>query len=618
MINMQYFNQIHDIFNSKRLLSINLSAVIFLGIFCGQHLFSQQITEQVRKFNSNNIREELYTRTDRDIYFTGEQLWFKVYKLNNLNSAPWDISKVVYIELLDKNNFPLKQLKVFTDGSSGSSVLRVPENISSGNYVLRAYTNWMKNLPADFYFYTTISVINPFENIDNLKLLSSFPVKDTIDALSRLLTGSNSLNNISKKYEADDGSKHINYTITCQKPDYSKRDGVKIIISAADMAGNPVESDLSVSVTRSDLVYSSDQSRIPDLNTIRDSSEMMVDPVYLPEMEGHFISGFIRSKATGDVLKNTDISLSFVGKTARCQFSKTDENGEFYFVVTSTGLNEIVIQPLIADNNGYFVELNQPFSNKFIQRKPVSFYLDTSMIDGINDAIVSMQINNIYESFRQKQPEVPIIEVPDFFGEPENTIIMSDFIELTSLREVVKEIIPNVYTLKQNGEYDFKLINKFRGQPFENKPLLLVDGVPIYNVEKVLNIASKEIEKADITNTRYFFSEHIFDGIVSFVTKKGNLSAMEFDNSIFRQVFEGCQDKIFFYSPDYSTELLKESRIPDFRNTLYWNPDLRTGKDGKTEVEFFTSDESVEYSITVEGMSSDGKAGVSTTTLIVK
>ena len=93
---------------------------------------------------------------------------------------------------------------------------------------------------------------------------------------------------------------------------------------------------------------------------------------------------------------------------------------------------------------------------------------------------------------------------------------MSDYIELTSIREVVKEIIPNVYTLKQNGKYDFKLINKFRGQPFENKPLVLVDGVPVYDFEKVLNISSKDIEKADVINTRYFFSENVFDGIVSF------------------------------------------------------------------------------------------------------
>jgi hypothetical protein len=195
---------------------------------------------------------------------------------------------------------------------------------------------------------------------------------------------------------------------------------------------------------------------------------------------------------------------------------------------------------------------------------------------------------------------------------------MSDYIELTSVREVVKEIVPNVYTQKQSGKFDFKLINKFRGQPFENKPLVLVDGIPVYDIEKVLNINSKEIERADVINTRYFYSGNVFDGILSFLTKKGNLSAMEFDNSIFRQVYEGCQVQKYFNSPDYSREVKKDKHLPDFRNTMYWKPDLHTSKDGQAEVSFYTSDESAEYTIIVEGISADGKTGYSTSNFNVK
>jgi hypothetical protein len=105
---------------------------------------------------------------------------------------------------------------------------------------------------------------------------------------------------------------------------------------------------------------------------------------------------------------------------------------------------------------------------------------------------------------------------------------------------------------------------------------------------------------------------------VSFITKKGNLSAMEFDNSIFRQVYESSQEQVDFYSPDYRTDLVKSGHIPDFRNTLYWRPDLVTSKDGKAELEFFTSDETEEYTIIVEGISSDGKRGRTTTKLLVR
>jgi hypothetical protein len=336
------------------------------------------------------------------------------------------------------------------------------------------------------------------------------------------------------------------------------------------------------------------------------------------ELEGHLISGYMRLKATDEPLKKTSLSLSFVGKTARCQFGKTDDHGEFNFVVKESGMNEIVIQPLSSDVSGYYVELNQPFSNAFSKFKPGAFYLDSSKLNEINKVIVGTQINNIYEPFRQNRSGESGAIVPDFYGKPERTIRMADYIELTSLKEVVKEILPNVYTLKQNGKYDFKLINKFRGQPFENKPLVLVDGVPVYDFEKVLSINSKEIERADIINTRYFISENVFDGIISFITKKGNLSVLEFDNSIFRQAYEGCQVQNNFYSPDYSTDATKSSRIPDYRNTLYWKPDVHTAKNGKAEIGFFTSDESSDYIIVVEGTSSDGTTGYSSASLKVK
>jgi hypothetical protein len=51
--------------------------------------------------------------------------------------------------------------------------------------------------------------------------------------------------------------------------------------------------------------------------------------------------------------------------------------------------------------------------------------------------------------------------------------------------------------------------------------------------------------------------------------------------------------------------------LPDYRNTLYWKPDLHTGKNGKAAVDFFTSDESSDYTIVIEGIASDGETGYS-------
>ncbi len=600
---------------------------------------AQQNEGTIEEYVIKNYREELYIRTDRDMYITGERVWLKVNIMNLLNYSPSDISKVIYIELLDQNMFPLKQLMIRAEKSAGSSSFVLPEDISSGNYLIRAYTQWMKNQPAELFCYRTISVINPFESLDHLSLTEGKLYPDTSSGsgqfrlpqgLSQVVIKDAQGEHVSDQYVFAESDKEIRFTLTLPERPFSTREKVKAEILATDMAGNPVEADISVSVTKSVLADSRSTNGFnrfagSSFSLYRsglawgDKADSGTDSVsFLPETEGHLISGSISSRTTGQPLVNTEISLAYVGKYARCLFSRTDEKGEFNFIVNEDGPNEIVIQPLLPEPGGYYVDIDQPFSTEFSSLKLPGLYLDSSWVSDINNVIIGMQINNIYEPYRQINGEVSKISPRDFYGKPENSVRMSDYIELTTVQEVVKEIIPNVYTLKQNGKYDFILVNKFRGEPFENKPLILLDGIPVYDVEKVLNIDSKEIERADITNTRYFFSNNVFDGIVSFITKKGNLSAMEFDNSIFRQVYEGYQDTYNFHSPDYTTDIMRESRIPDFRNTLYWDAAIHTGSDGKAVFEFFTSDEKLEYTILVEGISADGKPGSTSTSLMVE
>ena len=473
-----------DILINRFLWSFYIGFAILLFIMSNQQLFSQQSGEINDSISAKNFYEELYVITDRNVYICGEEVWFKAYKMNGTNHYPCDISKVIYLELLDKNNFPVIQIKLKSDGNSGSSVFNLPENLSSGNYLLRAYTNWMKNYPVDLFFYKDITVINPFEKISNLNLPSvSQPRKTVIgeDHSQSVVSNNND---------------QFKITLTIEKPEYSTRENVRIGIYASDKAGNPVEADLTVSVVKkgilnsgSETVFSGSGTKYSLVGTVPLSTD---DPIYLPELEEHIISGIVRSRSTGEPMRKIDLSLSFVGKSARNQFGRTDNNGEFYFLIKQSGQNEIVIQPLSPDITGYYVELNQTFSDSFSSLRATPLIIDSSKIEAINNAVISMQVYNIYRPFRKTGTAVLKANPPDFFGKPENTIRMSDYIELTSVREVVKEIIPNVYTLKQNGKYDFKLINKYRGQPFENKPLVLVDGVPVYDFEKVLNITQRD------------------------------------------------------------------------------------------------------------------------------
>jgi hypothetical protein len=768
-----------------------------LLLLAGSRVFGQSADIVNDPFNVRNFREEIYVQTDRDIYFTGEQVWMKIFKLDRLNSLPVNESKVVYLELLDYSGNIVKQAKAGSDEFSSQAYMRLPDTLSTGNFVLRAYSTWMENASENLFFYKYISVINPFRNIERLiyngasritdsvkvfpegsALISGIatragvrsvdfngrPVKTSgliVSATGEVITpfstdslGFGSVTFVPKKDQklfaqfktpggtvkkqplplvldsglslsadadanssafrikimrtgalkslkrgrvevlssglltvrkelffdydsivtlpftslpqgslqlivSDEYGKRLSerwiyngahnsfgIKIDLPKKEFGTRQNVTFDVSALTDASSPLSADLSVSVVkkclsvndRVNLAGRNEYATVPgewfsglslsDLNSRllafkahnwgENGVAANAIPLFLPELGGQLVSGTIRSKSNHEPIANLDISLSFVGKTARCQFEKTDSAGAFNFVVNKPGLSEIVIQPMKPLATGYYVEFDQPFCTTFSDHMPPPFNLDSTATEEINKAVISMQVNNIYESFRPKQDNGSSgRQGNDFYGKPDKTINLADYIELTTIKEVLKEIVPDIMVVKRNKEYLFKLVNL----PYssnELNPLVLVDGVPYYNISKLLDINSNQLERIDILNSKYYYTDYVFDGIVSFITKKGNMSAMEYDNTVFRQVFEGCQAPIEFVSPDYSADQAGLKRIPDFRNTLYWKPDLKSDRAGRSKVSFFTSDEPGEYIVTVEGITPDGKTGLASVVFTVK
>lgn len=70
----------------------------------------------------------------------------------------------------------------------------------------------------------------------------------------------------------------------------------------------------------------------------------------------------------------------------------------------------------------------------------------------------------------------------------------------------------------------------------------------------------------------------------------------------------GYQKAMGFYSPKYETDGQKAAWKNDRRITLYWQPDLRTGDDGRATFKFWSSDiPQTDYSVIIEGVTDDGR-----------
>ena len=64
-----------------------------------------------------------------------------------------------------------------------------------------------------------------------------------------------------------------------------------------------------------------------------------------------------------------------------------------------------------------------------------------------------------------------------------------------------------------------------------------------------------------------------------------------------------------FYSPKYDTPSALSSKQRDLRSTIYWNPEIKTDKDGNANFDFYNADGTGTYKITIEGIDKNGNIG---------
>jgi hypothetical protein len=563
--------------------------------------FSQDDPLDSLQDSLEHYKESLVLRTDRDLYVVGEEVWLKVYKLDAQGNKADNFSKVVYIELLNQAGYPVNQLKLHLPDRSGCTGLSLSDTLSSGNYLLRAYTSWMKNYPAEDFAFRTISVINPFRSMESIGAGSPEPASGDGN------TG-----------PGIPAQKSLLLDITFDSIRYGTRERVQASVRARDASGYPVEADLSVSIVRSGLLSNNQHGNIMQIPS-EQSKDPLVPVRYLPEMEGVVLSGSIYEGSTDRPVGNEHIILSIVGKAARCQIYKSNSKGEFYFNLDDYGVQEVVIQPLDSAVSDYHVELEADFLNAFDHPMPGPLELDTSRLRALNQAIINMQVEKIYKPYRQGLASGHAIDIAyNFYGEAEYHIQISDYISLQNLREVIKEIVPAVSVRIRDGQSFFWVDNGIADQQFNRGPLILVDGVPFDDVDQILNISMGELECIEVINLKYVLDGRLFEGIIHFITVEGKMAGLEFDHLVFRQAYGALSERSSFQSPEYSSDSLKGSPLADFRNTLYWKPDLHTRQDGSGSFEFYTSDEKGEYTVILEGRSADGQSGFIYNKLVVQ
>jgi hypothetical protein len=74
------------------------------------------------------------------------------------------------------------------------------------------------------------------------------------------------------------------------------------------------------------------------------------------------------------------------------------------------------------------------------------------------------------------------------------------------------------------------------------------------------------------------------------------------------KMIKGYYGKREFYQPVYNKETIND-HFPDYRNTLFWKPDIITNEQGEVVIEFYCSDINTIFSGSIEGVSATGLLG---------
>ncbi len=332
---------------------------------------------------------------------------------------------------------------------------------------------------------------------------------------------------------------------------------------------------------------------------------------FLPEYAGHLINGKIVDKRTQQPAPGIYAYLSIPGEKFQFAASKSDKNGRLRFDIKNFySAGEIVIQADSRKDSIYQLSILNPFSEKYSSTTipPLSF--SDRWKDYLRERITGAQVQNAFTSDSAQQFILPgFVDTSAFYGKGDKTYLLDDYTRFSTMEEVMREYVTEVLVRKSGGKFHYKVNNAPYKVFFDEDPLVLLDGVPVFDIDRIMAFDPLKIKRADVVTRKYYAGGIAYNGIVSYSTYQGDLAGYQLDQNALLLEYPGLQLTREFYSPSYETPISQQSRIPDMRTLLYWSPDIKTDQSGKAKAKFYTSDLPGNYIAILQGISIDGQLG---------
>ncbi|MFY0628096.1 MAG: hypothetical protein JXR07_17490 [Reichenbachiella sp.] len=128
----------------------------------GQILDIQEIHSKLKIMEEKVPYDDLFLKNDKELYTNSDSIFFQLFLNNSISIEPFNT--MVNVSLISLDNTIIEKVNIKAVDGLGSGYIDIPDNIASGEYIIVAYTNAMKNYSKDFYFNKSIQYVNGLEN----------------------------------------------------------------------------------------------------------------------------------------------------------------------------------------------------------------------------------------------------------------------------------------------------------------------------------------------------------------------------------------------------------------------------------------------------------------------
>lgn len=570
--------------------------------------------------------EKVVLHLDKTYCIAGDSIWFKAYCLQE-NQQKSPLSKVLYVEIYNESKKAISQQKIkLVDGITWGAI-GIPESAKTGYYFLRAYTQYMRNFSMLDYYHQELTIVNP--SLAAVPLVEQ-PITSSLEAEDQPTTAlkvnafyqsmeivTPEIKNLQKSY----GQRAL-VQLNLKLPEMDMA-AISLVVRKKGLANQSSDSLSKLAVKNPWLLPAylnnnrqglTEAGRVPqklltELNQLyeKEPTIFAVKPPtelkYIPEINNVSLSGIIRNKSTKTPVSGALAMAAIIDEKTQLHLAYTKENGAFIFDLNhQQGGQNLFVSTDRRGNEDLEVLINNDFSTDFPEIYPVPLQIDAAEHLIIENLYLESELKKNYQSTPQKSvfTNKEWLTAKANILNPDLRITLSDYIDIPNLREIFAEIVPGVSLKKKNGKTYLNVFN-IREQIDLKEGLVLLDNVPIFDIEQLLEISPKKIESIDVFNTPYMLGEYKINGLIRIKTNTLDFAGYVWENEAAFVNFKTISASPVFQQSIYT----HKNRTPDFRNVLYWHPNLVMDTTQKV-VEFYTSDMTGTYEVQINGFTKEG------------